>query len=169
MRKVLDRNTELEMYWHKLGCNFAQADRVFDECMKEAKALLSKQGIMTYIENARFLGKMGRGAEPLLVYLEEAPGVASVVGEQALDDMREHAHYMSTHTNFKAMVPYLQTIGAVTRRLQSYELFKRYNEIVIDMLDRTSVSVLGHHTTFPSLGLIGMLQQAPRLLIWLFL
>jgi len=76
MPKVLDRNTELEMYWQKLGCNFAQADRVFDECMKEAKALLSKQGIMTYIENARFLGKMGRGAEPLLVYLEEAPGVA---------------------------------------------------------------------------------------------
>ncbi|HKI60594.1 MAG TPA: VWA domain-containing protein, partial [Mariprofundaceae bacterium] len=78
-------------------------------------------------------------------------------------------HYMSTHTNFKAMVPYLQTIGTVTRRLQTYKLFKQYNEIVIDMLDRTSVSVHGHHTTFPSPGLVDLLNQAPRLLIELSL
>lgn len=154
----------IEMYWQKLDCNFAQADRVFDECMKEAKALLSEQGLVSYIENARFLGKLGRGPEPLLVYLEEAPGVAGLVGEEALVDMREFAHYMSTHTNFKAMVPFLQTIGAVARRLNSYELFKQYIELIRDMMEKTSGSVHGHHTTFPSPGLPDLLKQAPRLL-----
>ncbi|ATX81784.1 von Willebrand factor type A domain-containing protein [Mariprofundus ferrinatatus] len=160
----LSRSIEIEMYWQKLGCNFAQADRVFDDCMKEAKALLSKQGLMSYIENARFLGKMGRGPEPLLIYLEEAPGVAKLVGEEALLDLREFAHYMSTHTNFKAMVPFLQSSGAVARRLHSYDLFKQYIDVVRDMLDRTSVSVHGHHTTFPSPGLPNLLEQAPNLL-----
>ena len=163
------RKMDVEMYWQRLGCKFAQVDRVFDACMEEAKALLSPAGLVSYIENASFLGKLGRGAEPILVYLEEAPSVASLVGEQALVDMRVHAHYMSTHTNFKAMVPYLQTIGAVARRLHTYDLFKQYNDIVIDMLDRTSVSVHGHHTTFPSPGLEDLMKQAPRLLIELSL
>jgi len=169
MVETVERKMDVEMYWQRLGCKFAQVDRVFDDCMEEAKALLSSEGLVSYIENAGFLGKLGRGPEPILVYLEEAPAVAALVGEQALVDMREHAHYMSTHTNFKAMAPYLQTIAAVTRRLQTYELFKQYNEIVIDMLDRTSVSVLGHHTTFPSPGLEDLMKQAPRLLIELSL
>jgi len=169
MSETAVRSMQNEMYWQRLNCKFAQVDRVFDQCMDEAKALLSKDGLVKYIENAGFLGKLGRGPEPLLVYLEEAPGVAAQVGEQALDDLREHAHYMSTHTNFKAMVPYLQTVGAVARRLHTYELFKRYNEIIIDMLDRTSGSVHGHHTTFPSPGLPELLKQAPRLLIELSL
>jgi len=155
---------ELEMYWQRLNCKFAQVDRVFDECMKEAKALLSKQGLVDYIEHAGFLGKLGRGPEPILVYLEEAPGVASVVGEEALADLREFAHYLSTHTNFKAMGPFLQSSGAVARRLKSYDLFKQYIEIIRDMTERTSGSVHGHHTTFPSPGLPDLLNQAPRLL-----
>ena len=152
------------MYWQKLGCNFAQVDAVFDECLKEAKSLLSSDGLISYIENARFLGKMGRGPEPLLVYLEEAPGAASVLGEEALLELREFAHYMSTHTNFKSMVPFLQTSGAVARLLHSPDLFKQYIEIVRDMMDRTSGSVHGHHTTFPSPGLSDLLKQAPRIL-----
>ena len=158
------RSAELEIYWMKLGCKFAQVDRVFDECMKEAKVLLSNKGIESYLENARLIGKMGRGAEPLLVYLEEAPGVAALVGEQALIDLRDFAHYMSTHTNFKAMVPFLQTSGAVAKRLHSYAVFKQYIELIRDMMDRTSTSVHGHHTTFASPGLPDLLKQAPRLL-----
>ncbi|TLS67946.1 VWA domain-containing protein [Mariprofundus erugo] len=164
LTETFERNMVVKMYWQKLGCNFAQVDRVFDECMKEARALLSEEGINSYIENARFIGKMGRGPEPLLVYLEEAPGVAAQLGEGVLVDLREFAHYMSTHTNFKAMVPFLQTSGAVARRLQSHELFMRYIELIRDMMDRTSGSVHGHHTTFPSPGLPDLLQQAPRLL-----
>jgi hypothetical protein len=158
------KNREFEAYWQALGCKFSQVEAVFDECMKEAQSLLSSEGLDAYIENARFIGKMGRGAEPLLVYLEEAPGVAALVGEQALGELREFAYYMSTHTNFKAIVPFLQTSVAVARRLHSHEVFNQYVELVRDMMDRTSSSVHGHHTTFPSPGLPELLKQAPRLL-----
>ena len=162
--ETAERTMEVEMYWQRLGCNFAQVNRVFDDCMVEAKALLSTQGLVNYIEHASFLGKMGRGPEPILVYLEEAPGVAAQVGEEALADLCNFAHHLSTHTNFKAMVPFLQTSGAVARRLQTYELFQQYIELIRDMMERTSGSVHGHHTTFPSPGLPDLLNQAPRLL-----
>lgn len=161
---VMERTEETAMYWEKLGCRFSQVNVVFDECMKEAKTLLSKAGLETYIENARIIGKMGRGAEPLLIYLEEAPGVASIVGEHALIKLREFSEYMSTHTNFKAIVPFLQTSGAVARRLNNDKMFKRYIEVIRDMMDRTSGSIHGHHTTFASPGLPELLKQAPKLL-----
>ncbi len=163
------RNSKMEMYWLKLGCNFAQVNRIFDDCMKEAKALLTDQGVMSYIENARFIGKMGRGPEPLLVYLEEAPGVAAKIGEHALVEVCEFTHYMSTHTNSQAMVPFLQTIGAVTRRLHTAEQVQQYLRLIRDMLDRTTGSVHGRETTYPSPGLPALLEQAPRLLTQLSL
>lgn len=165
MLETVERSMEFEMYWQRLNCRFAQVDKVFDDCMVEAKALLSRQGLVHYIEHAGFLGKLGRGADPLLVYLEEAPRVASVVGEESLEQLREFAHYLSTHTNFKAMVPFLQTSYAVARCLHSAKLFSQYIEIVRDMTDRTSGSVHGHHTTFPSPGLPELLKQAPRVLM----
>lgn len=161
---VEERTPEIAAYWQTLSCRFADADRVFDECMTEALALLSKEGIDSYLENARFIGKMGRGSEPLLIYLEEAPAVASLVGEEILPEIKDFVYYLSTNTNFKAIVPFLQTISAVTRRLHSIEQLHDYFNLIKDMVDRTSLSVHGHHTTFPSPGLPDLLKQAPRLL-----
>ncbi len=164
MANAVERSLEFETYWQRLGCNFAQVDRVFDARMQEAKALLSVDGIVSYIENAHVLGKMGRGPEPLLAYLEEAPVVAGQVGEEVLVDLREFAHDIASHANFDAMAPFLQTSGAVSRRLQSYEQFKQYIELMRNMMLRTSGSVHGQQISIPSPGLPPLLQQAPRLL-----
>ena len=161
---VEERTPEVAAYWETLGCRFADVDRVFDECMTEATALLSKEGVDSYLENARFIGKMGRGSEPLLVYLEEAPSVASIVGEGVLVEIKDFVYYLSTNTNFKAIIPFLQTISAVTRRLHSIEQLHYYFKLLKDMVQRTSGSVHGHHTTFPSPGLPDLLKQAPRIL-----
>jgi len=164
MTDIAEGTKEFEAYWQKLACKFPQVDAVFDECMKEAVLLLKGDGLISFIDNARFIGKMGRGPEPLLVYLEEAPGVAKALGDEALVELREFAHYMSTNTNFKSIVPFLQTSGAVARLLHSHDLFKQYIEVIRDMMNRTSGSVHGHHTTFQSPGLADLLKQAPRIL-----
>jgi hypothetical protein len=159
-----ERSAEDLAYWQALNCRFPDADRVFDECIKEAKALLTPAGVDAYIENARFIGKMGRGVEPLLIFLEEAPTVASIVGEQILPEIKDFCLYLSTNTNFKAINPFLQTLGAVARRLHSYEQLHHYFDIIKDMLEKTTSSVHGHHKTFPSPGLPFLLEQSPRLL-----
>jgi len=164
MVETVERSADIAAHWQALNCKFPQADRVFDDCMTEAMALLSAQGITAYIDHARFIGKMGRGVDPLLIYLEEAPAVAAQVGEEALSDLREFVYYLSTNTNFKSIVPFLQTIGAVTRRLHSYPLFHQYIALVRAMMTQTSTSIHGHHVTFESPGLKVMLKQAPQLL-----
>lgn len=164
MVSTIERSDRYETYWQALGCKFPQVDEVFDDCITEALALLSREGVDSYLQNARMLGKMGRGPEPLLVYMEEAPRVASLVGEEALVVLREFAHYLSTHTNFKAMVPFLQTSAAVANRLPSQGLFWQYIELIRDMMNRTTGSVHGHHTTFASPGLPELLKQAPTIL-----
>ncbi len=159
-----ERSAENQAYWEALNCRFPNADRVFDECIKEAKALLTPAGVDAYIENARFIGKMGRGVEPLLIFLEEAPTVASIVGEKILPDIKDFCLFLSNNTNFKAIVPFLQTLAAVSKSLHSYEQLHHYFDILKDMMDKTTASVHGHHKTFPSPGLPYLLEQSPRLL-----
>ena len=164
MDETIERSAKSQAYWEQLNCRFPAADKVFDECILEAKALLSEEGVDAYIENARFIGKMGRGVEPLLVYLEEAPSVASMVGEKILPEIKDFCLFLSTNTNFKAIVPFLQSLAAVTRRLHSYEQLHGYFDVLKKMIAETSGSVHGHHTTFPSPGLPLLLEQASRLL-----
>src|SRR5487761_2075103 len=78
---------ELQSYWKQLDCGFPRVAEVFPDCLREAQALLSDEGLTAYIEHARFLGKMGRGAEPILIFLEEWPEVAKVAGEEVLSDI----------------------------------------------------------------------------------
>jgi len=160
----IERSERSQAYWEQLNCRFPAADAVFDACIIEAKSLLSKEGVSAYIENGRFIGKMGRGVEPLLIYLEETPAIASLVGEEILPEIKDFTYFLSTNTNFKAIVPFLQSLGAVTRRLNSYEQLHHYLDLLKDMLAGTTASVHGHHSTFPSPGLPLLLEQAPRLL-----
>src|SRR3989338_10528906 len=70
IRETATIPAELEAYWKQLDCGFPRVEPVFADCMHEALSTLSKQGVDAYIEHARFLGKMGRGAEPILIFLE---------------------------------------------------------------------------------------------------
>jgi hypothetical protein len=66
--------------------------------------------------------------------------------------------------NGKAITPFLQTLAPVARRLQSLEQLEHYLDITLDLKARTTGSIHGHHTTFPSPGLPEFFAQAPALL-----
>ena len=155
---------ELEAYWKLLDCGFPRVKPVFADCMRAALATLSRQGVETYIENARFLGKMGRGAEPILIFLEEWPAVAKTLGEEALPAVMECIRRMTKSPNSKAIVPFLQSLPASARRLQSPQQLRDYLDIVLDLMERTTGSIHGIHQTFPSPGLPDFFRHIPLLL-----
>lgn len=161
---IIERSAQTIAYWEQLNCKFPAVNNVFDECIREAKATLSTDGIKAYIEHGRAIGKMGRGPEPLLVFLEEMPAVAAIVGEDMIAEVKDFVFFFSANTNFKAIVPFLQTLGAVARRLHSAELLRCYFNIITAMMDATTSSVHGHHNTFPSPGLPELIKQSPLLL-----
>ena len=75
---------ELQPYWKQLNNGFPQVREVFADCMAESLKRLTPEGVQAYLEEAHFLGRMGRGAEPILIFLEEWPSIAIVLGESAL-------------------------------------------------------------------------------------
>ena len=151
-------------YWKQLNSGFPQVKEVFEDCMAEALAALSRDGVSAYLDAASFLGRMGRGVDPILVFLEEWPSVAKALGESALPAVMQAVHAMHKSPNGKAIAPFLQTLAAVARRQHSQEQLQHYLDIALDLMARTTGSIHGHHTTFPSPGLPELYQQAPFLL-----
>ncbi|MBU1690392.1 MAG: VWA domain-containing protein [Gammaproteobacteria bacterium] len=151
-------------YREQLNCGFPQVKDVFDDCMEEALSILSEDGITAYLEAAGFLCRMGRGVEPVLIFLEEWPSTAKRLGESALPAVMEFIHKMYKSPNGKAIVPFLQTLTATARRLHSQERMQRYLDLALDFMNRTTGSIHGIHTTFSSPGLPELYAQAPYLL-----
>lgn len=154
---------ELNVYWNKLDCGFPRVAEVFPDCMHAALSSLTNDGVSAYIEYASFLGKMGRGAEPILIFLEEWPSIAKSLGEAALPAIEECVRRMYKSPNGKAITPFLQSLPSAARRLHSRQLLQDYLDLVLDFMERTTGSIHGIHQTFPSPGLPVFFKQIPFL------
>jgi nitric oxide reductase NorD protein len=154
----------LQTWRRQLDCSFAQIDDVFAACMAEASAHLSANGLDDYLMQARFLGKMGRGVEPALIFLQEWPPIAKTVGEDALDAVMQTVRIINKSPNGKAIAPFLQTLAAVARRLPSQQQLQHYLDLCVMLMERTSGSIHGIHKTYPSPSLAVFFEKAPQLL-----
>ena len=108
-------------YWKQLDTRFAQVEEVFDDIMAEALAVLTRDGIDAYLEAGRVIGKLGRGVEPMLTFMEEWPSAAVAVGESALPAVMALIQRLQKSPNGRAITPFLQTLAPVARRLQAAE------------------------------------------------
>jgi len=154
----------MKAYWAILDTHFKPVEDVFEDVMAEALAILTREGINAYLEAARVIGKLGRGVEPMLAFLEEWPSAAKVLGEDALPEIMVVIQRMQKSPNSKAITPFLQTLAPVARKLVSQERMRHYLDITLDFMERTTGSIHGHHTTFPSPSLPDFFSQAPFLL-----
>ncbi len=160
-------NPQAQACWQTLDCGFAAVADVFEECFDDARNALDTPQLAAYIEAARFIGKLGRGSEPLLAFLEEWPSVVRAVGgdqQGVLPLVMGAVRAMQASPNSGAITPFLQTLAAVGRRLPSADQLGAYLDIALDLMRRTSGSIHGHHTTFASPGLPGFFRQAPQVL-----
>lgn len=154
----------MDAYLARLDTRFAQVLEVFDACMSDALGALTPQGVDAYLEAARTLGKLGRGAEPLLAFLEAWPSTARSAGEVMLAPVMDLVRRMQRSPNGRAIAALLQTLAPVSRRLQAPGQLQHYLDIVADLMERTTGSIHGFHSTYPSPGLSDFLAQAPSLL-----
>jgi uncharacterized protein YegL len=164
MAEVKTFDGDMQRYWKLLDSRFPQVQDVFEACVTEALKTLTNEGVLAYIESASFLGKMGRGTEPILIFLEEWPVVAKSLGETSLPAIMGCVKLMWRSPNSKAIAPFLQALPAVARRLRTEELMQGYLDLILDFMNRTTGSIHGHHATFPSPGLPDFFAKAPYLI-----
>jgi len=151
-------------YRAALKCNFPQLQDVFDDCMTEAVESLSADGINAYLEGASKVCMVGRGFEPVLVYLEEVPQICRQVGEQAAALIAQSVWKISRTPNGVSILSFLQALPSAARRLQGMAAFEHFIEIVFDFMERTTGSIHGIHTTIPSPALGDLLDNTALLL-----
>jgi len=154
----------MQQYWKRLDSGFPQVADIFEEAMAEALLVIDRPDLEAYLDAASLIGRLGRGVEPMLAFIEEWPSVVTAVGKDVLTPVLDCVKAMQKSPNGKAITPFLQTLAAVARRLQSAEQLQHYLDITLDLMRRTSGSIHGHHTTFPSPGLPLFFEQAPRVL-----
>lgn len=151
------QQAEVDAAWQALDCGFQAVADVFEECAGEALRVLSPDQMRAYLDAARGLTRLGRGADPVLAFLEEWPEVVRTVGPEhsagLLSVVLDAIEALQKTPNSKAIVPFLQSLGAVSRRLPATEQMRRYVELMLDLMQRTSGSIHGKHTTFASPGL----------------
>jgi len=152
------------VYRTTLKCNFPQLEDVFDDCMDEAVKSLSEDGIQAYLEGASLVCMIGRGFEPVLVYLEEVPQICREVGEQAAEQISKSVWEISRTPNGVSILSFLQALPSAARRLKSQQQFDHFIEIVFGFMESTTGSIHGFHTTIPSPGLTDLLDNTAVLL-----
>jgi nitric oxide reductase NorD protein len=156
--------SQLGAWRRQLDCGFPQVAAVFEGCMVDASKHLSPEGISAYLEAARYLGKMGRGAEPVLIFLQEWPLVASTVGETALPAVMDTIRAMTKSPNSQAISPFLQSLADVARKIPSLEQLQIYLEISLNLMESTSASIHGIHKTYASPSLPDYFEKSPQVL-----
>ncbi len=158
------QESDLQAYREKLKCNFAQIEECFEDYTQDALRNLSNNGVEKYFEGASLVCMIGRGWEPVMIYLEEMPGIAHRLGEPMLEIVSKVVWKMSRTPNGNSIPPFMQCLPEASRRLGSKEQMENFLEIMFEFMESTTGSVHGIHTTFPSPGLPELLKQTPYLL-----
>ena len=147
----------------KIECNFPRVLAVLEDCMVDASKHLSAKGIETYIAGACAIHKTGRGEEPVLAYLEEIPQVAAQLDEGVIEEIVEFTRKLAKSPNSKATIPFMQSLAAAARALESRKLFTEYLNLVIKTAIRTSPQVHGIDSMYTSPCLPDFLDSVPFL------
>lgn len=155
---------ELAKLRSKLKCSFAQIDDVFEDCSRDAQQRLSEQGVQHYLKGASLICMIGRGVEPVLQFLEVIPEMAERVGEDVILLISDSVWEASRTPNGVSIPPFMATLGEASRRLGNLESIQEYLALLFDMMERTTGSIHGFHSTQPSPGLPDLLHQMPYLL-----
>lgn len=157
--------TEYPHHRKLLKCSFKQIEDCFDDYMKDALRNLTNDGVHLYLEGATRICMIGRGWEPVSIYLEEMPQMVKRLGSETILEMvAQRVWDMSRSPNGKAIPPFMQCLPEASRRLGSLDHMHHFFDILFAMVDDTTTSVHGHHKTHSSQGFLALLHQIPFLL-----
>jgi len=158
------QEADLQAYREKLKCSFPQIEDCFEDYVKDALRNLSNAGIDQYLSGASLICMIGRGWEPVSIYLEEMPVMAKNLGEPILEIVSKTVWDLSRSPNGKAIPPFMQCLPEASRRLGTLEQMQHFFEILDEMVEATTTSVHGHHKTHSSQGFPVLLEHIPYLL-----
>ncbi|MBE9562359.1 MAG: hypothetical protein IMF12_05810, partial [Proteobacteria bacterium] len=130
------------LYREQLRCSVSNIDDIFDECICEAKAVMTPQGIATWLDAASRVCALGRGKELVLILLEEMPEIVRLTDESIIEDVTDMSETLSSLLQGPAINPFLTTLPAVARRLDDAELLREWLKMVTRMAEEAKEGLI---------------------------
>jgi hypothetical protein len=93
---------------------------------QEAARVFTPRGLEEWLRGARALHALGRGAEPVASFVQEAPAVARELGEDAVADLLRSCLALASKTSGTVIALAVSTSPTAARRLADPELFRGY-------------------------------------------
>ncbi len=94
---------------------------------------MSVGGVEEWLKAASLICGLGRGTELVLIFLEEMPAIVQSCDESVIADIATTAQFLSRNSCGKAINPFLFTLSAVARRLESGQLLREWLRLVEHM------------------------------------
>jgi Mg-chelatase subunit ChlD len=112
----------------------ADAAGVLRASWQDAARAFSAQGLERYLRGAQALHALGRGAEPVASFIQEAPAVAREIGEDAVADLVQAALGMASKTSGSVIALVIATSPTAAKRLGEPGLFRGYLQFLAQLL-----------------------------------
>ncbi len=159
-----DTDRLTEDWRRRFDCAFDTAQSIFADCLTAAQEQLGGASVAAYVDAARFLCKLGRGAEPVLAFLEGWPAIGALLGPGSLEIVLAWVRTIQRTSNGDVLGAFFQALPATATSLGSRELLEAYLELLTEVAQRSSVSIHRGHAILPSQALPELVRIAPRLL-----
>ncbi|MDA8230899.1 MAG: nitric oxide reductase activation protein NorD [Magnetospirillum sp.] len=136
----------------RLSCKFAEIDTIFEDCLRKAETAMSPAGIDAWLDGATRVCKLFRGVEPVLIFLEGMPEVVGACDESVIAETADMAVWFDEVPLGPAIRPFLASLAAVARRLESGDSLRAWFRLV------QRVTAEGRD------GVVELLKSAPKVL-----
>jgi len=96
----------------------------------EAARSMSPRGLVHWLEGAKALGKLGRGRDLVINYVEAMPAVVKEVGEEAIPEAVSAAMKLASMVSGEVIALMFANLPVAARRLGDIELYKQYLQLL---------------------------------------
>ena len=97
---------------------------------QEATRVFNTAGLHNYLTGARSLKSLGRGCEPVIAFLENAPQVARDIGQDSIPDLIQTGMMMASKTSGAVITLIFATAPTAAKRLGDASLFESYLQLL---------------------------------------
>lgn len=132
---------KLEDYEEFLNEAAPEIRDVLNSTFQEASRVMSPTGLQEYMDGARSLCNLGRGAGVVTSYLQEMPLVAKECGEDVIGDCLTAAMKLSSMTSAEVVTLLFASMPTAARNLGDAELFRGYLTLIHQLASTASRGV----------------------------
>lgn len=132
---------KLEDYEEFLAEAAPEIRDVLESTFQEASRVMSPTGLQEYMDGAKSLCNLGRGAGVVISFLQEMPLVAKECGEDVITDCLQAAMKLSSMTSAEVVTLLFSSMPTAARNLGDAELFRGYLTLIHQLASTASRGV----------------------------